>query len=34
MQKTKYFNRVYHTILFFCSKRREIKFDTLFDYEN
>ena len=34
MQKTKYFTRVYHSALFFCSKRREIKFETLFDYEN
>ena len=25
---------VYHTVLFFCSKRCEIKFNTLFDYEN
>ena len=24
----------YHTVLFFCPKRCEIKFDTLFDYEN
>ena len=34
MQKTKYFTRVYHSVLFFCSKRCEIKFDTIFDYEN
>ena len=25
---------VYHAVLFFCSKRCEIKFNTLFDYEN
>ena len=24
----------YHSVLFFCSKRCEIKFNTLFDYEN
>ena len=24
----------YHSVLFFCSKRCEIKFKTLFDYEN
>ena len=34
MQKTKYFTRAYHSVLFFCSKRCQIKFDTLFDYEN
>ena len=34
MQKTKYFACVYHTVLFFCSKRCQIKFDTLFDFEN
>ena len=34
MHKTKYFTRGYHTILFFCSKRREIEFNTLFDDEN
>ena len=34
MQKSKYFTCVYHSVFFFCSKRREIKFDTLFDYEN
>ena len=25
---------VFITALFFCSKRREINFNTLFDYEN
>ena len=34
MQKTKYFTCIYHTVLFFCSKRCQIKFNTLFDYEN
>ena len=24
----------YHTVLFLCSKRCQIKFNTLFDYEN
>ena len=33
MQKTKYFTCVYHSVLFFCSKRCEIKFNTLLDYE-
>ena len=34
MQKTKHFTCVYHSVLFFFSKRCEIKFNTLFDYEN
>ena len=34
MQKTKYFTCFYYSILFFCSKRCKIKFNTLFDYEN
>ena len=32
--KTKYFSCIYHSVLFFCSKRCKIKFNTLFDYEN
>ena len=34
MQKNKYFTCFYYSILFFCSKRREINFNGLFDYEN
>ena len=34
MQKTKYFTCVYHSVLFLCSKRHEIEFNMLFDYEN
>ena len=34
MQKTRFFTCLYHTVLFFCSKRCKIKFNTLFDYEN
>ena len=34
MQKSKFFTCLYHTVLFFCSKRCKIKFNTLFDYEN
>ena len=34
MQKSEYFTWFYHTVLFFCSNRCEIKFKTLFDYEN
>ena len=34
MQKTKYFTCVYYLDLFFCSKRCQIKFNTLFGYEN
>ena len=34
MQKTKYFTCVYHSVLFFCSKRCEIKFNTLFHCKN
>ena len=30
MQKTKYFTCVYHSVLFFCSKRSQIKSNTLF----
>ena len=33
-RKKKYFTCFYQSVLFFCSKRCEIKFDTLFDYEN
>ena len=33
MQETKYFTRFYHSVLLFCFKRCEIKFNTLFDYE-
>ena len=29
MQKNKYIAGIYHTILFFCSKRSQIKFYTL-----
>ena len=34
MLKIKHFTHVYHSVLFFCSKRCQIKFDTLIDYEN
>ena len=34
VQKTQYFTRFYHAVLFFCSKRCKIKFNTLFDHEN
>ena len=34
MQKIKYFTCFYYWILFFCPKRCQIKFNTLFDYEN
>ena len=34
MQKIKYFICVYQTVLFFCPKRCQIKFNRLFDYEN
>ena len=27
-------SRFYHSVLFFCSKRCKIKFNTLFDYQN
>ena len=30
----KYFICFYHTVLFFCSKRFKIKFNTLFHHEN
>ena len=33
-QKTKYVTCFYFTVLFFCSKRCQIKFNTLLDYEN
>ena len=33
MQKTKYFTCIYHSILFFCSTRCEIKFNTLFNWK-
>ena len=34
MQKTKYLTCFCHSILFFCSKRCKIKFNTLFGYKN
>ena len=34
MQETKYSNCIYHSVLFFYSKRCQTKFNTLFDYEN
>ena len=34
VQKIKYFTYVYPTFLFFCSKRYQIRFNTLFDHEN
>ena len=34
LQKTQYFTCFYHTVLFFCSKRCKMKFNTLFDYDN
>ena len=34
MVKIKHFTRVYHTVLAFCSKICQIKFNTLLDYEN
>ena len=34
MQLTKYFTCFHHSVLFFCFKRCQIKFNTLFDYEN
>ena len=34
MQKIKHFTCFYHSVLFFCSKRCKIQFNTLFDYEN
>ena len=34
LQKTQYFTCYYHTVLFFCSKRCKMKFNTLFDYDN
>ena len=34
MQKTKYFTCLRHSVLFLCSKRCQIKFNTLFDHEN
>ena len=30
MQKTKYFNRVYHSVLFFCSKNtKDVRLNTI-----
>ena len=30
MQKTKYFNRVYHSVLFFCSKiPKDVRLNTI-----
>ena len=34
MQKIKYFTCFYHSILFFCSERCQIKYNTLFHHEN
>ena len=34
MTNKKYFTCIYHSILFFCSKRCLIKFNTLFNYES
>ena len=34
MEKIKYFTCIYHTVLFYCSRKCQIKFYTLFDYEN
>ena len=34
MQKTKYTTCIFHTVLPFCSKRCQIKFNLLFNYEN
>ena len=31
MQKIKYFACVHHSVLFFCSKRCQTKFNSLFD---
>ena len=33
MQKIKYFTYFYPSVLFFCSKRCQIKFNALFDHE-
>ena len=33
MQKTKYFTCFYYSVLFFCSKRFQIKFNTSFNHE-
>ena len=33
-KKTQYFTYFYRTVLFYSSKKCEIKFNTLFDYEN
>ena len=32
--ENKYFTCFYHSVLFYCSKICQIKFNTLFDYEN
>ena len=34
MQNIKYFTSFYRAVLFFCPKRCQIKFNTLFGYEN
>ena len=34
MQEIEYISRIYHTILFFCSKRSYTKFYTLFNNED
>ena len=34
MQKIEYFACIYHTVLDFCSRRCQNKFNTLFDYDN
>ena len=34
MPKIKYLTCVYHTILFVCSKRCQIKFNLLFDHKD
>ena len=33
MQKTKYFTCFHHSVLFFCSKRCQIKYNTFFHHE-
>ena len=32
--KNKYFTCIYHSVLFFCTKGRKIKFNVLFNYED
>ena len=34
MQKTKYFTRVYQAVVFFCSKRCQIKFNNKKNYHS